>query len=81
MTGMTGTATVTILFTDVVGSSELRTSRGDESAQKIMETHFELVRRDIERLGTKVKAINIALLPLLVGLAGVGYGFYRRGKK
>jgi len=39
------------------------------------------LRRDIERLGTKVKAINIALLPLLVGLAGVGYGFYRRGKK
>jgi predicted ATPase/class 3 adenylate cyclase len=56
---MTSTATVTILFTDVVGSSELRTSRGDESAHKMMEAHFELVRQQIEHhSGQEVKTLG-----------------------
>jgi class 3 adenylate cyclase/tetratricopeptide (TPR) repeat protein len=56
---MTTTATVTILFTDVVGSSELRTSRGDESAHKMMEAHFELVRQQIEQCsGQEIKTIG-----------------------
>jgi len=56
---MTSTTTVTILFTDVVGSSELRTSRGDESAHKIMEAHFDLVRHEIEQhSGREVKTIG-----------------------
>ena len=56
---MTSTATVTILFTDVVGSSELRTSRGDESAHQIMETHFDLVRKQIEHhSGQEVKTMG-----------------------
>ncbi len=38
------------------------------------------LRRDIEMLGIKVKAINIALMPLLVALGGVGYGLARRRK-
>ncbi|MDP6490703.1 MAG: Gldg family protein [Kiritimatiellia bacterium] len=38
------------------------------------------LRRDIEMLGIKVKAINIALMPLLVALGGVGYGLGRRRK-
>jgi len=56
---MTDTATVTILFTDVVGSVELRTTRGDESAHQIMETHFDLVRRQIEQCsGQEIKTIG-----------------------
>jgi len=56
---MTSTATVTILFTDVVGSSQLRTSRGDESAHQIMRAHFELVRPYIERYsGREVKTMG-----------------------
>jgi class 3 adenylate cyclase/tetratricopeptide (TPR) repeat protein len=56
---MTSTATVTILFTDVVGSVELRTSRGDESAHRILEAHSELVRQQIEEhSGQEVKTIG-----------------------
>ena len=56
---MPDTATVTVLFTDVVGSSELRTSRGDESAHKMMEAHFELVRQQIEHhSGQEVKTLG-----------------------
>ncbi len=39
------------------------------------------LRRDIEMLGIRVKAINIALMPLLVALGGVGYGLARRRKR
>ena len=37
--------TVTVLFTDVVGSTEMRTNRGDASAQRLMRTHFDLAAR------------------------------------
>lgn len=36
------------------------------------------LRRDIEQLGIKVKAINIALMPFLVAVAGVVYGLRRK---
>ncbi len=38
------------------------------------------LRADIEALGNKIKVINIALMPLLVAFAGIGYGLYRRKK-
>lgn len=38
------------------------------------------LRRDIERLGVTVKVVNMALMPLLVALSGVGIGIYRRFK-
>ncbi|UCD58880.1 MAG: AAA family ATPase, partial [Candidatus Hydrogenedentota bacterium] len=56
---MPDTATVTVLFTDVVGSTQLRTSRGDESAHRILQAHEELVRREIEKSsGQEVKTIG-----------------------
>jgi ABC-type uncharacterized transport system involved in gliding motility auxiliary subunit len=36
------------------------------------------LRRDVEHLGVWVKVINIALMPLLVSIAGVTFGLYRR---
>ncbi|NQU41578.1 MAG: Gldg family protein [Lentisphaerae bacterium] len=39
------------------------------------------LRHDIEVLGIRVKAINIALMPILVTLGGIGYGFLRRRKR
>ncbi|MFO8083290.1 MAG: GldG family protein [Desulfobacterales bacterium] len=45
---------------------------------------LKLVRRhlrsDIESLGTRVKFINIFLMPLLVSIAGIGYALYNRKK-
>ena len=39
------------------------------------------LRSDIERLGVGVKVANIALMPMLICLAGVGFGLYRRRMK
>ncbi|MCH8994897.1 MAG: AAA family ATPase, partial [Chloroflexi bacterium] len=51
--------TVTVLFTDVVGSTEMRTGRGDASAQRLMRTHFDLVRQQIEQhSGQEVKTLG-----------------------
>ncbi|QTA84318.1 GldG family protein [Desulfonema magnum] len=38
------------------------------------------LRADIEALGTKVKVVNIALMPLFVSLGGISYALYRRKK-
>src|SRR3990172_5912396 len=56
---MTSTTTVTVLFTDVVGSTDLRTSRGDAAALEIMHAHDDLVRQQIEQhSGQEVKTIG-----------------------
>jgi ABC-type uncharacterized transport system involved in gliding motility auxiliary subunit len=39
------------------------------------------LRSDIERLGVGVKFINIALMPLLVCITGIGFWLYRRNIK
>jgi ABC-type uncharacterized transport system involved in gliding motility auxiliary subunit len=51
-----------------------------EISKELKEVRKSL-RRDIEVLGIQVKAINIALMPLLVALGGVGYGVARRKRK
>src|SRR5688572_13856930 len=57
------TGTVTIMFTDVVGSSVMRTGRGDHDAHRLIETHNDLVRREIERQGgQEVKTIGDAFM-------------------
>ena len=49
--------TVTILFSDVVGSTDLTTSRGDEAAQEILRAQRELVRGQVEEhSGHEVKS-------------------------
>ncbi len=56
---MAETTTVTVLFTDVVGSTGIRTGRGDTAAHVIMSTHNDLVRVEIEKhAGHEVKTIG-----------------------
>jgi class 3 adenylate cyclase/tetratricopeptide (TPR) repeat protein len=51
--------TVTILFTDVEGSTDLRTRRGDEAAQEILRVQRELVREQVEaHSGHEVKSLG-----------------------
>jgi len=55
--------TVTILFTDVVGSTELTNRMGDEAARVILGTCDELVRQQIERhRGQEVKGTGDGLM-------------------
>jgi predicted ATPase/class 3 adenylate cyclase len=49
--------TVTVLFTDLVGSTDLATSRGDEAAQEILRTQRDLTRQKVEEhSGHEVKS-------------------------
>ena len=51
--------TVTVLFTDVVGSTDLTTSRGDEAAQEILRVQRDLVRQQVEEhSGHEVKGLG-----------------------
>ena len=51
--------TVTVLFTDVVGSANLTTSRGDEAAQEILRAQLDLVRQQVqEHSGHEVKGLG-----------------------
>jgi class 3 adenylate cyclase/tetratricopeptide (TPR) repeat protein len=47
----TGARTVTILFTDLVGSTELLQRAGDEQAQRIFKAHHRLLRDAVESYG------------------------------
>ncbi len=51
--------TVTVLFTDVVGSTDLTTRQGDEAAQEIMRAQRDLVRQQVEEhSGHEVKGLG-----------------------
>jgi class 3 adenylate cyclase len=43
------TVLATVLFTDLVGSTELAVQLGDRSWRELLERHHELVRRELER--------------------------------
>ena len=49
--------TVTVLFTDLEGSTDLATRRGDEAAQEVLRAQRQLVRRQVEsHSGHEVKS-------------------------
>jgi class 3 adenylate cyclase/tetratricopeptide (TPR) repeat protein len=53
---MSETTTVTVLFTDVIGSTSLRQHQGETAAQAIMNAHNQIVRQQIaEHAGQEVK--------------------------
>ncbi|HXJ82722.1 MAG TPA: AAA family ATPase [Candidatus Methylomirabilis sp.] len=56
---MTETTTVTVLFTDVVGSTGLRQHHGDKAAHAIMSAHEEIVRAQLDKhAGQEIKTIG-----------------------
>ncbi|MDQ6746874.1 MAG: AAA family ATPase, partial [Candidatus Dormibacteraeota bacterium] len=57
------TGTISLLFTDLVGSTELLTDLGDEAAEAIRRTHFRLLRDAVrERGGQEVKNLGDGLM-------------------
>ena len=51
--------TVTVLFTDVEGSTGLTTRRGDDAARDVLRAHEELVRQQVqEHGGREVKVLG-----------------------
>ena len=56
---MSDGAPLTILFTDVEGSTDLRTERGDAAAHRILRSHEDVVRRCVaDHDGKEIKALG-----------------------
>ncbi|HAS83144.1 MAG TPA: hypothetical protein DCS43_10845 [Verrucomicrobia bacterium] len=67
----------TILSDSQIAAIEKFQQREFEINKQLKEVRKNL-RSDIETLGIKVKTINIALMPLLVGIGGIAYGLRRK---
>jgi class 3 adenylate cyclase/tetratricopeptide (TPR) repeat protein len=52
MTGQAAEHDLTILFSDVEGSTELRIRRGDDAADEILQIHETIVRKQLEEFGS-----------------------------
>jgi class 3 adenylate cyclase len=58
-----GSGTVTLLFTDLVGSTELLQSLGDAAAERLRREHFAILRRAAaEHGGEEVKSLGDGLM-------------------
>ena len=61
--GMTGPGTVTMLFTDLVGSTEMLDRLGDDLAEQLRRAHFRLLRGAVaSRGGQEVKNLGDGLM-------------------
>ena len=52
-TGTTASSTITVMFTDMVGSTDMTQDRGDVAAQEIVRRHNTIVRMAISQFGGK----------------------------
>ena len=66
----------------IISADQQREIKKFRDQQYETQQQLKLVRRrlreDIERLGAKIKTVNILLMPLCVALSGIGFGVYRR---
>lgn len=61
--GERASALVTLLFTDLVGSTELLTYLGDDAAEEVRRAHFRLLRQAVsETGGREVKSLGDGLM-------------------
>jgi ABC-type uncharacterized transport system involved in gliding motility auxiliary subunit len=80
-----------ILRTQTPGNSIILTPEQqaelEQSRKQVVQIRSQLrdvqhqLRQDIERLGTKLKIINVAAMPLAVGLAAIGLSIYRVNRR
>src|SRR5262245_56846083 len=71
-----GRAVAVVLFTDLVGSTELRGRLGEEGAEQLRRRHDEFLRRAVESNGGRVvKGLGEGILAAFTGArGGVGAG-------
>ena len=62
--------TVTLLFTDLVGSTEILEQLGDDAADDLRRIHFELLRETVEDFGgQEVKNLGDGLMVVFASAA------------
>jgi class 3 adenylate cyclase len=67
---VTGRATATVLFTDLVGSTELRGRLGDEAAEQLRRAHDRLLTEAVEGNGGRVvKGLGDGIMATFTGAA------------
>ncbi len=67
---MATTQTVTVLFTDLVGSTEQSSALGPDAADELRQTHFGLLRGAIQGAGgTEVKSLGDGLMVAFTSLS------------
>src|SRR4030042_5858037 len=67
--------TVTVLFTDVEGSTALTSRRGDEAAREILRVQQDVVRQQVERhSGHEVKSLGDGFMGAFGSPRGGGGG-------
>jgi class 3 adenylate cyclase/tetratricopeptide (TPR) repeat protein/DNA polymerase III delta prime subunit len=65
------TQTVTVLFTDVVGSTELASRLGPEEADRVRQSHFSMLRQGLAATeGTEVKNLGDGLMAVFGSPSG-----------
>ena len=70
---MTGTQTVTVLFTDIVGSTELSARLGPGKADRVRQSHFSLLRQALAgNDGTEVKNLGDGLMAVFGSASAAG---------
>src|SRR5204862_499665 len=83
--GDAGAGLLTILFTDLVGSTALTQRLGDAAAQELLRTHNTIVRERLrEHGGTELKSMGdgfMASSPLRCGAAEPGASIDRRPRR
>jgi class 3 adenylate cyclase len=67
---VTGRATATVLFTDLVGSTELRGRLGDDAAEELRRAHDRLLTEAVEGNGGRVvKGLGDGIMATFTGAA------------
>ena len=67
---MTSRATATVLFTDLVGSTELRARLGEEAAEELRRLHDGLLSQAVEGHGGRVvKGLGDGIMAIFTGAA------------
>src|SRR6516165_3645640 len=68
---MTSTQTVTVLFTDIVGSTELSSHLEPDEADRLRQSHFSLLRQALAAAdGTEVKGLGDGLMAVFGSPSG-----------
>jgi class 3 adenylate cyclase len=68
---MSSTQTVTVLFTDMVGSTELASRLGPQEADRVRQAHFSMLRQALAATeGTEVKNLGDGLMAVFGSPSG-----------
>jgi predicted ATPase/class 3 adenylate cyclase len=87
--GLVATATITVMFTDIVGSTALIDSLGDEAAERARRTHYGLLRaalqatngQEVKNTGDGLMAVYASSQDAVRGSIAIARAVERHGRR